>query len=176
MHPPILKHPPSRIYGQSSVLQQVFGVARNPGRQWALVTASQPGMTLDEDRRANAAVRQELRAAGLDYWLVFTEWRESPLVPSGEWRRFAVVDGTGYAGFQDFVSEILKRHGQAAALVGVDGQASIIRSTGDTTELGQLDIRSSVAAYGSALGGTGTLTLVRAFVPVGVFGATVRSR
>jgi hypothetical protein len=70
----------------------------------------------------------------------------------------------------------MDRHRQPAALLCTDGQSMIIRSAGEASELGQLDIQSSVAAYGRSLGGTGTLTLVRAFVPVGVFGATVRSR
>ena len=65
---------------------------------------------------------------------------------------------------------------EPAALVGVDIQASFLRSTGGGKVLGALDIQSAVAAYGRALGGTGILPLVRAFVPVGVFGTTVRRR
>lgn len=148
----------------------------DPGRRWALVTASRPGMSINDERRANAALRQELRSAGLDYWLVFAEWREDPDFPTGEWRRFAVVDGTRHLGFQGFVSSLLNRYRQPAALVGAAGQASIIGSTGEATELGRLNVRSAVAAYGRALGATGDLTLVRAFFPVRTFVATVRSR
>jgi hypothetical protein len=169
MEAPVMNRP-SR--SEASGLEQVFEIARNPGKQWALMTASQPGMTADEDRRANATLRQELRAAELDYWLVFAEWREK----AGDWRRFAFVDGTRHSNFSTLVSSILSRHRQPAALVGVGEQASIIRSMGEATGLGALNIQSSVAAYGRALGGTGTLRLVRAFVPVGVFGTTVRRR
>ena len=161
---------------QSSGLQQVLEVARDPDKQWAVLTASRPGTSAAEQQLDNAILRQELRAMGLPYWLLFGEWRERHDLPTGEWRRFAFFLGAEHLGFQSFVSGILERHRQLAALIGVDARASIIRSTGEATELGHLDLPSSVAAYGRALGGTGTLTLVRAFVPVGVFGAAVRSR
>ncbi|WP_341408083.1 hypothetical protein [Luteolibacter soli] len=157
---------------EASGLELVFAIAGTPAKQWALVTASLPRMTADEDRRANATLRQELRTAGLDYWLVFAEWKETP----GDWKRFAFVDGTGHSEFQAFVCSILRRHRQPAALVAADGQASVINGNGAATKLGALDIQSAVAAYGRALGGTGNLKLVRAFVPVGLFGTTVRRR
>jgi len=161
---------------QSSGLQQVFDAARNPDKKWALVTASRPGTSAAEQQLDNAILRQELRAKGLPYWSLFGEWRECPDLPTGDWRRFVFVDGTGRAGFGVAFSQLMEDHRQLAGLVSTNGQASIIRRTGEETELGQLDLASSVAAYGRALGGTGTLTLIRAFVPVGVFGATVRSR
>jgi hypothetical protein len=161
---------------QRSGLQQVLEVALNPDKQWAIFTASRPWTTAAEQQMDNAILRQELRAMGLSYWLLFGEWRERPDLPTGNWQRYVFVDGTGRAGFSVAISQLMEEHRQAVALLGVDGRASIIRSTGEETELGLLDILSSVAAYGRALGGRGTLTLVRAFVPVGVFGATVRSR
>jgi hypothetical protein len=173
MEAPVINRP---HLSQTSSLQQVLEVARSLDKKWALVTASRPGTTIDEDRRANATLRQELRAAGLDYWLIFAERREVPDRPTGDWRRFVFVDGTGRADFGVAISQLMEDHRQRAALLCVDGRASIIRSTGEETELGLLDLASSVAAYGRALGGTGTLTLVRAFMPVGTFGATVRSR
>ena len=171
-----LKRPTSNSESVSNGLQQVFEVALNPEKQWAVLTASRPGTTPAEQQLDNAMLRQELRAMGLPYWLLFGEWRERHDLPTGEWRRFAFFLGAEHLGFQSFVSGILRRHRQPAALIGVGGRASIIRSTGVETELGLLDLASSVAAYGWALGGAGTLTLARAFVPVGMFGATVRSR
>lgn len=113
---------------------------------------------------------------GLPYWSLFGEWRERPDLPSGEWRKFLFADGTGSEDFSVVVRQLMDRHRQPAALLCTDGQSMIIRSAGEASELGQLDIQSSVAAYGRALGGNGNLTLIRAFVPVGTFGATVRSR
>ena len=169
-----LKRPTICSESVGTGLQQVFDVARDPDKKWALVTASRPGTSTAEQQLDNAILRQELRAKGLPYWLLFGEWRQRHDLPTGEWRRFAFFVEAEHHGFQDFVSGILKRYRQSAGLIGVDARASIIRSTGEATELRQLDLASSVAAYGRALGGAGTLTLVRAFVPVGVFGATVK--
>ena len=171
-----LKHPTSRSESFGSGLQQVLEVARDPDKQWAVLTASRPGTSAAEQQLDNAILRQELRAMGLPYWLLFGEWRERHDLPTGDWRRFVFVDGTGRADFGVAISQLMEGHRQPAALLSTGGQASIIRRTGEATELGLLDLPSSVAAYGRALGDTGTLTLVRAFVPVGMFGATVRSR
>jgi hypothetical protein len=159
-----------RTHGSgSSTLLDVLEIARNPGKQWALITVSQGGMRVNDDRGANAIQRQELRADGLDYWLIFGEWRETPDEPTGEWRRFAFFDGTGRNDFNEIVGAILRRHRQPAALVGNDGDAAVIHRSGEVVDLGTFDPVPSVAAYGKALGGAGTLSIVRAFVPVGVF-------
>ena len=172
MGAPVISRPTAN---QSSGLQQVLEVARDPDKQWAVLTASRPWTTAAEQQRDNAILRQELRAMGLPYWLLFGEWRERHDLPTGDWRRFVFVDGTGRAGFGVTISQLMEHHRQPAAPLSTGGRASIIGSTGEETELGLLDLASSVAAYGRALGGAGTLTLVRAFVPVGVFGATVKA-
>ena len=157
-------------------LQRVLEVARDPDKQWAVVTASRPGTSTAEQQLDNAMLRQEIRAMGLSYWLLFGEWRERPDLPTGNWQRHVFIDGTERAGFGVAINQLVENYRQRAALLSTGGKASIIRSIGEEAELDLLDLSSSVAAYGRALGGTGTLTLVRAFVPVGMFGATVRSR
>lgn len=156
-------------------LKTVFEIARTTGRKSALLTATRPGTTAAEDQRDNAILRQDLRNIGLPYWLVFGERRDLPDLPTGDWQRFVFFDGTDRDDLSKVVCQMMKRHGQQAALLWTDGQASIISHGGEATKLGLLHLASSVAAYGWALGGAGTLTLVRAFVPVGVFEATVKA-
>ena len=85
------------------------------------------------------------------------------------------MDGTDSEDLSAIIWQLMEDHRQPAALLSTGGRASIFRSTGEATELGLLDLASSVAVYGRSLGGTGTLTLVRAFVPVGMFGVTVKA-
>jgi hypothetical protein len=154
----------------------VFEIAREKGRKSALLTATRPGTTAAEEQRDNAILRLDLRNIGLPYWLLFGEWRDLPDLPTGEWQRYVFVDGTDRDDFSNVLCQLMEQHDQRAALLSADGQASIIRNTGEAAELGRLDFQPAIAAYGRALCGTGSLTLVRAFVPVGVFGATVRTR
>lgn len=160
----------------SENLRRVSEIAGAVGRQFAILTTSRPGASAAEEQRDNAMLRQELQSIGLPYWLLFGEWREQRDLPTGEWQRFEFVDGTGNLDFSVVVRKLIERHYLRAALVSADGQNTILRRSGEATDLGQLDVRSSVAVYGSALGGSGILTMIRAFAPVGVFGATVRSR